>query len=94
MKPRLVGLRQELEKLGWIEGHNVRVDYRYAPAGARAEELAKELVALQPNVILAHTVSVAAALQRETPAIPIVFVSVGDQSEPASLPVRRDQGAT
>jgi putative ABC transport system substrate-binding protein len=40
--------------------------------------LAKELVALKPEVILAHTVSVTAALQRETRTIPIVFVSVGD----------------
>jgi putative ABC transport system substrate-binding protein len=78
MRPRLIALRQELDRLGWVEGHNVRIDYRYAPGGARAEELAKEMVALQPDVILAHTVSVAAALQRETRAIPIVFVSVGD----------------
>jgi ABC-type uncharacterized transport system substrate-binding protein len=74
----LDGLRQELDKLGWIEGRNIRIDYRYAPPGTRAEELAKELVALQPDVILAHTVSIATALQRETRAIPIVFVSVGD----------------
>jgi putative ABC transport system substrate-binding protein len=78
MKPRLAALRQELDRLGWMEGHNVRIDHRYAPGGARAEELAKELVALQPEVILAHTVSMAAALQRQTRAIPIVFVSVGD----------------
>ena len=46
--------------------------------GCRAQELANELVALQPDVIVAHTVSVAAALKHETSAIPIVFVSVGD----------------
>ena len=46
--------------------------------GAGAQELANELVALQPDVIVAHTVSVAAALKHETSAIPIVFVSVGD----------------
>jgi putative ABC transport system substrate-binding protein len=78
MKPRLAALRQELDALGWMEGHNVRIDYRYAPGGARANDLAKELVALKPEVILAHTVSVTAALQRETRTIPIVFVSVGD----------------
>jgi len=78
MKPRLAALRQELDTLGWVEGHNVRIDYRYAPGGARANDLAKELVALKPEVILAHTVSVTAALQRETRTIPIVFVSVGD----------------
>ncbi len=78
MKPRLVALRQELDRLGWTEGQNVRIDYRYAPAGARAEEMAKELTALQPDVIVAHTVAVVAALQRETRTTPIVFVSVGD----------------
>jgi len=78
MKPRLAALRQELDTLGWVEGHNVRIDYRYAPGGARANDLAKELVALKPEVILAHTVSVTAALQGETRTIPIVFVSVGD----------------
>jgi putative ABC transport system substrate-binding protein len=78
MKPRLAAFRSELEKLGWVEGKNVHIDFRYAPAGVGAEQLAKELVALQPDVILAHTVSVAASLQRETRTIPIVFVSVGD----------------
>jgi putative tryptophan/tyrosine transport system substrate-binding protein len=78
MKPRLAALDKELERLGWLEGRTVRIDRRYAPGGARAEELAKELVALQPDVILGHTVSVTAALQRHTRAIPIVFVSVGD----------------
>jgi putative ABC transport system substrate-binding protein len=78
MKPRLIALRQELEALGWVEGRNVRVQRRSAPGGAGGQELAKELVALQPDVIVAHTVSVAAALKQETSAIPIVFVSVGD----------------
>src|SRR5262245_60668036 len=53
-KARLFGLGQGLEKLGWVEGRNVRIDYRFAPAGARAPELAKELVALRPDVILSN----------------------------------------
>ena len=57
MKPRLVALRQELDELGWVEGRNLRVERRYAPGGAGAEQLAQELVALQPDVILAHTAS-------------------------------------
>ena len=52
MQPRLVALRQELDGLGWIDRRNLRVDYRFAPAGAGAEEMAKELVALVPDVIL------------------------------------------
>ena len=78
IQARLAALRQGLERRGWSEGRNIRIDTRYAPAGAQAQALAKELVALQPDVILAHTVTVAAALQRETRTIPIVMVSVGD----------------
>jgi putative ABC transport system substrate-binding protein len=73
---RLAGFRQELERLGWSEGRNIRIDYRFAPAGARAPVLAKELLALQPDVILANSTPVTAALQRETRTIPIVFTGV------------------
>jgi hypothetical protein len=41
--------RQELERLGWSEGKNIQID-RYVPAGAEVNALAKELVALQPDV--------------------------------------------
>jgi putative ABC transport system substrate-binding protein len=78
MKPRLDALHQELDRLGWVEGRNLRIDRRFAPAGANVQELANELVALQPDVILSHTVLVTAALQRATQTIPIVFVSIGD----------------
>jgi len=77
-KARLAGFRQGLERLGWSEGRNVRIDYRFAPAGARAEVLAKELLTLQPDVMLATSTLVTAALQRETHTIPIIFVSVAD----------------
>ena len=78
MKARLAALRQGLERRGWADGRNIRIDYRHAPAGDRVQALAKELVAMQPDVLLAHTVTPAAALQRETREIPIVFVSIGD----------------
>ena len=77
-KARLAAFRQGLEKRRWSEGRNVRIDYRYAPAGAQAQVLAKELVALQPDVILAHTTPITAALQRESRTIPIVFAVVAD----------------
>jgi putative tryptophan/tyrosine transport system substrate-binding protein len=77
-KARLFGFRQALEQLGWVEGRNVRIDYRFAPAGARAEVLAKELVALRPDVILSNTTPATGALQRETSVIPIVFAGVAD----------------
>jgi len=77
-KARLAGFRQGLEKRGWSEGRNVRIDYRFAPAGAQVQVLAKELVALQPDVILANSTPAVAALQREGRAIPVVFAGVAD----------------
>jgi putative tryptophan/tyrosine transport system substrate-binding protein len=77
---RLAGFRNGLKRRGWSEDRNVSVDYRFAPAGSpdQAERFAKELVALQPDVILAQTTPVVTALQRETRTIPIVFASIAD----------------
>jgi putative ABC transport system substrate-binding protein len=79
-KLRLAAFRQGLERLGWSEGSNVRIDYRYSPAATadQAQVLANELVTLQPDVILTHSTPITAALQRESRAIPIVFVTVSD----------------
>src|SRR5260221_8353527 len=77
-KARLAAFQQGVEKRGWSEGRNVRIDTRFAPAGAQAQVVAKELVALQPDVILAHSTPVTAALQRESRTIPIVFAVVAD----------------
>ncbi len=78
MKERIAGLRQGLEKLGWAEGSNLRIDYRFAPAGAQARLLARELIALQPDVILTQSTPATAAMQQETRTIPIVFAGVAD----------------
>jgi putative tryptophan/tyrosine transport system substrate-binding protein len=77
-KVRLAAFRQRLEKRGWSEGRNVQIETRFAARADKYESLAKELFATQPDVILAHTTQVAAALQREGRAIPIVFVNVSD----------------
>ena len=78
MRGRLAAFRQGLEKRGWSEGRNVRIDYRFAPASAQVQVLAKELVALQPDVILALSTPVTAALQWASRTIPIVFAVVAD----------------
>jgi len=79
MKARLAAFRQGLERLGWSEGRNVHIDYRFAADNQDAfQPLAKELVSLRPDVLLAHTTPVAATFQRESRTIPIVFVSVSD----------------
>jgi putative tryptophan/tyrosine transport system substrate-binding protein len=70
---------QALATLGWNNGRNMRLDARWA-AGSVDEmrTLARELVGLQPDVILASSTPVTTALQRETRLIPIVFVLVSD----------------
>jgi ABC-type uncharacterized transport system substrate-binding protein len=74
----LAEFRQGLETLGWLEGRNIRIDYRFAPAGAEVQASARELIALQPNVIFTSTTSATATLQGQTQTIPIVFVVVSD----------------
>ena len=79
MKADLVGFREGLARLGWSEGRNISIDARFGGGNSeRIKIFAKELVALKPDVILAQSTSVAATLQQETRAIPIVFVNVSD----------------
>ena len=80
MTARLAEFRQGLEKRGWSEGRNVHIDYRFAPESSadRLQVLAKELIALQPDAILAQATPVVAALQRETRTLPIAFVAIAD----------------
>jgi putative tryptophan/tyrosine transport system substrate-binding protein len=77
--PRVGAFAQALAQLGWTDGQNVRIEVRWTNGDVeRAGELAKELVALQPDVILGSTTPSIAALQRETRTIPIVFAVVSD----------------
>jgi ABC-type uncharacterized transport system substrate-binding protein len=78
VKARLAGFQQGLERRGWSEGRNIRIDFRYAPAGAQVQVLAKELVALQPDVIVAQTTPIVAALKQESRTMPIVMVGIAD----------------
>jgi putative tryptophan/tyrosine transport system substrate-binding protein len=78
-RARIAALRQGLEKLGWTEGHNIQLDSRWARGDPdQFQSIAKELVALQPDVIVAVTTTACIALQRETTTIPVVFVNVVD----------------
>jgi putative tryptophan/tyrosine transport system substrate-binding protein len=79
IQARLAGFQQGIEKLGWSEGRNLRIDIRFAAGRAdRYPALARELIALQPDVILAQSGTIASVFQRETRTIPIVFTSVSD----------------
>jgi putative ABC transport system substrate-binding protein len=73
-------LREGLQKLGWTEGRNIQIDTRWA-APDDAESMrgfARELVALQPDLIVSGTTTTTAALVQYTRTIPIVFVLVSD----------------
>src|SRR6516225_7628618 len=76
-KRRLSALTQALADLGWTDGRNVRMDLPWAGTDInRIRALARELVGLQPDIILTSTIATTAAFQRETRAIPIVFAGV------------------
>src|SRR6516164_7494205 len=68
-----------LQKLGWSEGHNLRIDTRWSEGDAdRIRKNAAELVALAPEVVLAPGGTVVGALQQASRTVPIVFVNVTD----------------
>ena len=75
----LSNFTQGLAELGWTDGRTVRMDVRWAAGSVdRMRAFAKELVQLQPDVILAGATPATAAVQRETRTIPIVFAVVSD----------------
>jgi putative tryptophan/tyrosine transport system substrate-binding protein len=76
---RVVAFRQALQGLGWTEGRNIAMEYRWGAGDAgRARTFVAELVSLKPDVILAHGTPALTALYEATRTIPIVFVSVID----------------
>ena len=78
-KARLSAFQQGLQKLGWVDGHNVRIDTRwFAGSADDNRKNAAELVALAPDVILATGSASVAPLLQATRTVPIVFVIVPD----------------
>src|SRR5271166_4814439 len=79
-RSHIAAFRDELQKLGFTDGRNTRIDTRGAtPADAESmQRFAKELVALQPDLILSHTTPTTLALLRLTRTIPIIFANVAD----------------
>ena len=78
-QPNVAAFLQALQQLGWTDGRNVKIDYRW-PAGDadKARKYAAELVALAPDVILAISAASLGPLLQATRAVPIVFVAVAD----------------
>jgi putative tryptophan/tyrosine transport system substrate-binding protein len=75
----LAEFTRSLAEFGWTEGRNVRIDVRWGASDVdRLHTFAKELIGLQPDVLLATSTPTTAALARETQTIPIVFALVAD----------------
>jgi putative ABC transport system substrate-binding protein len=75
----ITALRQGLDKLGWKEGRNARIEYRwYMGELGQAQAAALELLKLAPDVILANGRAALAAAQQATRTVPIVFVGVNE----------------
>src|SRR5215216_4416074 len=78
-RARLAAFLQGLQQLGWTDGRNVRIDYRWAAGDAgHFQRYAEELLALTPDVIFASATPSVQALQRATRSVPIVFAVVSD----------------
>ena len=76
---RVGALRQELERLGWVDGRNIRIEQRWTGGDAeRLRAYTAELVASAPDVIVANPTPIVAALKQATRTIPIVFALVSD----------------
>jgi putative tryptophan/tyrosine transport system substrate-binding protein len=77
--PRIAAFRKALADLGWREGQNVQIDYRWsAGKGELIQQHAKDLVASAPDVILANSTPVIAAFKTMTTTIPVVFALAMD----------------
>jgi putative tryptophan/tyrosine transport system substrate-binding protein len=76
---RIAAFSQQLRELGWIEGHNLAIEYRWTEGSIdRVAEIAAEFVQLKVDVIVTIGTPAALAAKRATSAIPIVFTTVAD----------------
>jgi putative ABC transport system substrate-binding protein len=76
----IAAFREGLQKLGWAEGRNIGIDFRWAEASdvESMQRFAKDLVALQPDLILTSSTPTTAALLQQTRTIPIIFTNLVD----------------
>jgi putative ABC transport system substrate-binding protein len=71
--------REGLQKFGWMDGRNIRIDYRWGALDAESRQrFAKELVAMQPDLILTQNTPTTASVLQQTRIIPIIFAAVSD----------------
>jgi putative ABC transport system substrate-binding protein len=75
----VTAFREELQRLGWVEGRTILIDIRWAGANVESiERSAKEVVALKPELVLSSSTPTTAALLQETRTLPIIFALVAD----------------
>src|SRR5437899_3808305 len=78
---RIASLRQALQDLGWTEGRNLRLDYRWGASADNPDRIRRysmELVALAPDIIVAGSGGIAVELKRTSRTVPIVFPTAND----------------
>jgi putative ABC transport system substrate-binding protein len=75
---RVAVFENALRELGWVKGRNLSIEYRWAGDGNGLRDHAAELLAMEPDLILASTTPVTAALQEQSRTVPIVFTQVSD----------------
>jgi ABC-type uncharacterized transport system substrate-binding protein len=75
-KERIKAFLNELQRLGWSEGHNLQIEYRWETSDLH--KAAMELVALSPDVILVSTTPAVTSVQQVTRTVPVVFTQVAD----------------
>jgi ABC-type uncharacterized transport system substrate-binding protein len=79
VKTDLAAFARQLQSLGWIQGQNLQIDYRWSTGDtAKMQADAKELVAARPDVLFARSTPATAALLSNTRDIPVVFAVVSD----------------
>ncbi len=80
MQARHAAFQQGLRQLGWDEGRNVQIDYRFALGNVeQAESAAKELAALRPDMIVAHSTTDVAAVRNVAPTMPPTLLARADE---------------
>ena len=91
----VAAFREGLQKLGWVENRNIRIDYRWGALDAEAmQRFAKELVTLQPDLILSQSTPTTAALLQQARTIPIIFANMPIRLAAASSRAFHGRAAT
>jgi putative ABC transport system substrate-binding protein len=74
----VAAFKDGLQKVGWSDSRNIRIDARWGAVDAATQRLAREIIATQPDLILAQNTPTTLALLKQTSTIPIIFANVAD----------------